>query len=314
MSLENNYTLFNYCVGVLRRQPDNPLAHIAPATPVPGKMFAYKHYPQTNVFRKMDTSRPIGAEARALDVVVEDKSGILESHAVKVRIYDAELELMAGQNEDAQSQLTFGKMSSMLGTWRTSYIADGFEKLRDKVAPTATADWSGVDSRIISNLRDIITDFMNTGGIIPNRILMGKEAFDILSKSPEVLDRLSFAPTKTLTPEFLMEMIGLTALGVSDMKFIISNVPVGINNPGPGVPFVGKDVVGKEMWLSYVDDAGLINGDLSGARTFSRAGADMIDNMRSYRDDTLACTVYEAAADRLFEVTCPYAIKRFNIA
>ena len=314
MSAESPYTLYNYCTGVLRRQPENPLHHIAPATPVPGALFNYKHYPQGIVFREVDTSRPIGSEARLIDIVEKDEAGILEPHALRIRLYAAELKLMAGMSEEAKSQKLFAKTAALLGTWRTSYICDGIRKFREMVPSVATADWNSVDSSPLQDIADQISKFRVQTSVMPNRIVMGWDALNKLSQNADIRDRLQYSSTKTLTPELLLEMLRLDGTNVTDMKFIISNVPVGTTAPGPGVPFSGKDVIGNEMWLAFTDDQGLINGDLSGARTFSIAGEDMIDNMRTYRDDDLNADVYEAEADRLFVVTCPDCITRFGVA
>lgn len=314
MSTESPYTLYNYCTGVLRRKTENPLHHIAPATPVPGALFTYKSYPQSTVFREVDTSRPVGSEARLIDVVENDVAGILEPHALRIRLYAAELKLMAGMSQEAKSQKLFAKTAGLLGTWHTSYICDGFRKFRQLVPSVGTADWNGVDSDPLGTIADKISDFRSNAGVMPNRLLIGWDALNKLASHADIRDRLQYSSTKTLTPELLLEMLRLDGTNVADMKFIISNVPVGTTAPGPGVPFTGKDVVGNEMWLAYTDDAGLINGDLSGARTFSIAGEDMIDNMRTYTDDDLNAEVYEAEADRLFAVTCPYCITRFGVA
>lgn len=309
-----SYPIYNYCVGWFNRQAQSPLDFIAPALAVDGKTGTFKRYPQGYAFRRYDTKRDLYQEARAVDVGVEDVPYLLEEHILRVGVDDSELKPGAGSEQAAADQIALSKTGTLLSNFRTSTICDGFDYFRKAVAAeSGVGAWSGADAEPIKELRELVTKFRETNGVTPNRVLFSDAAWDTLCDNAAVLDLVAFNDAKVLTPALLFKLLGFIDGSADVPKFLKSTVPVGLTNPGAGVPFTGANALGKEVWLTYVDDGEAL-GNMSGLRQLHAGGATPVENVESYHERAKRTTWYEIATHRAFAVTAPSCNIRLTIS
>lgn len=308
-----NYPLYYYAVGWWGSQPENPLTFIAPIVKADGMVGTFKRYPQSSVFRSVDTRRALYGQSSSIDLQAEDVPFVLEDHSLNIPVDDTEI-ARYGNKAEAADQAAQAKMGSLLGTWKTSFIKQGFDKLRKDIVATSGGNWSAASADPIAELRAKVESFVAQNGVYPNRILMGLEAWNILAKNAQVKDIIAFNRTKTLTTELLLESLGLVGGDIGqEVKVLRSIIPVGADLPGVGVPFNGAGLVGSECWLTYADEGQSI-GDISGAKTLTTGGENIVENVESYYVREKKTTYYECSMFRQFVVSAPSAISRFIVS
>ena len=308
------YPIYNYAVGWFKRQPVNPLDFIAPTLAVDGVTGTYKRYPQGYAFRAVDTIRaPFGA-ANTIDVLAEDVPYKLEDHSLRVGVDDSEIKPGAGNKQEAANQLAFAKTGSLLATWRTSAINDGFAHFRSEVAAKdGVGNWSDKDADPITELRELMSEFEVTNGVMPNRFLFSAAAWDTICANPTVLDLVAYNDAKVLTPDLLFKLLRLTDGGQLAPKFLRASVPMATTKPGAGVPFQGTNVLGSEVWLTYVDEGQQI-GDMCGMRQLHAGGESPVETVESYYVRERHTTFYEVGLHRSYAVTAPSCNIRLAIS
>lgn len=310
-----NYPLYNYAVGWFGRRPVNPLTHIAPIVKTDGRIGTYKRYNQGDVFRRVNTARAKYQEANSINISAEDPAYVLRDHSLKIGVDDTELKPGAGSRSEAANQIGQAKMGSLLTTWETSFIADGFEFFRSQVAAEAgKGAWSGAASSPVTELKQLIKDFRTTNGLAPNRILMSYDAWNIMAANAEMLDRVAYNSAKALTVPLLKDILELSGDDMGeDVSIMRAIVPIGTSQPGPGVPFVGANLLGADVWITYAQE-GLAIDDLSGLKTFSDGGDSIVSGVESYYVRANKTTWHEVAMYRDWQVTAPTCVKRLSIS
>lgn len=320
-SSQFNFPVFNYAVGWWRHQPANPLSFIAPVVKVDGQMGTFKRYPQGSVYRAVDTRRARLNPYNSIDLEAEDVPYLLEDHGLRIGVDDSEIKLGAGDKKEATDQIAQSRMGSLLGTWRTSMISAGFDVFRAAVTATTSigsisniGQWSGASNEPVKGLRAVVNQFAANNGVYPNRFLFSKGAWDILGTNASILDLIAYNDAKVLTPELLLKLLDLTGDDVNqDIKVMRAIVPVGKSKPGPGVAFDGEDMMGNDVWITYAEDV-QSTSDISGLKTLSIGGEDMVESVETYYVQQDHATWYEVAMARQFVVSAPSAVYRLTIS
>ena len=312
MSTQNTfaYPLYTYAVGWFNRQTESPLDFLAPALAVEGKIGTYKRYPKGYAFRAVDTRRALQTPAHAISVEAEDVPFQLEDHSLRIGVDDSELKPGAGAKAEAADQLAQSRINSLLATWRTSAIADGFAAFGAAIqAEAGKGNWSSQGDPV-EELREILAKFLETNGVLPNRILLSHKAWNILAENTAILDRVAYNDAKVLTPELLLKLLDYEPGAARIMR---STVPVGTAKPGPGVAFAGANVLGSDMWLTFVDEGEQI-GNMTGLRQFHMGSESPVESVESYYERGSHNTWYEVGLHRAFAVTAPSCNVRITIS
>ncbi len=320
-SSQFNFPVFNYAVGWWRHQPVNPLSFISPIVKVDGQMGTYKRYPQGSVFRSVDTRRARLNPYNSIEIEAEDLPFLLEDHGLRIGVDDNDLKLAAGNLKEATDQIAQSRTGSLLGTWRTSMIAQGFEVYRAAIAATTSigsltniGNWSGASNEPAKALKAVIRQFAANNGVYPNRILIPTTAWDILDANASIKDLIAYNDAKVLTPDLLLKILGLQGDDIGqEIKIMRAIVPVGKSKPGPGVAFDGQDMMGTDVWITYAEEVQSTD-DISGLKTLSIGGEDMVESVKSYYVETDHATWYEVAMARQFVVSAPSAVTRLTIS
>lgn len=313
MSVNNtfSYPLYDYAVGWFNRQQESPIDFIAPPLAVEGLVGAYKRYPQGYAFRAVDTRRARHTPAHAIGADAEDAPYMLEDHSLRIGIDDSDLKPGAGSKAEAAEQLAQSRINSLLATWRTSAIVDGLAAFRKQVGELAgKGSWSDAAADPVNELRAVLQQYRVANGVLPNRILFSHEAWDILAENAAVLDRVAFNDAKALTPDLLLKLLDYDPGAVRIMR---STVPVGQSAPGPGAPFAGRNALGSEVWMTYVDEGEQI-GNMTGLRQFHAGGPSPVESVESYYSREEHTTWYEVGLHRAFVVPAPSCNLRLAIS
>lgn len=326
-NIQFSYPLQNTVVGWFNRQQANPLTFISPITAVDAHVGHYKYFPQGYVFRRLNTGRALHTAANNVDVYATDKPFSLEDHSLRIGVDDQEIMRQHGVNladyadmaerEQVRREhadiISMGKSNTLLGTWRTSFIADGFDYYRSLVAAeTGVGNWGDPAVDSLGQLRTQLMSFANTNGVFPNRWLFGMEGWDTLANNPAVLNAIEHNGAKRLTVKLLLELLDLADLDVEGTQVMRSIIPIGSSNPAPDVEFQGRNLVGSELWMTYADEGNTVF-DISGLKTLTSGGQDMVETVESYYERDVKTTWYEVGMFRDFQVTAPTCVRRINI-
>lgn len=306
------YPVYNYAVGWFNRQPNDIIDHIAPAFAVDGITGSIKRYPQGYAFRSLDTARALYQEASTINLGAEDVPYLLADHSLRIGVDDSELKPGAGSRPEAADQIAQSKMNSLLATWRTSKIKQCLEHFRTGIKKSTGGNWSSPTSDPIEELTGIIKNYRLTNGVAPNRILLSDAAWDILGANAAVLDRVTYNAAKCLTPELLLQLLGLVGNGMEEVKFMRATVPMGSVQPGPSTSFVGTNALESDMWLSYVDDNESI-GNMTGLRMLHMGGETPVETVESYYERSKRTTYYEVGLHRMPFIAAPSCVARYSI-
>lgn len=320
-SSQFNFQIYNYAVGWWNRQPVNPLTFIAPIVRVPGQMGTFKRYSQGGVFRAVETRRARLTPYNAIDIPAEDVPYLLEDRGLRIGVDDRDVQLGAGDKREAANQIAQSRIGSLLGTYRTSMIASGFEQIRAGVTATTSSgdrstigSWSGSSADPMADLREMFRAFAVNNGIYPNRILFGRSAWDTMANNSAMLDLVTYNDAKVLTPELLVKLLDITDdVAGNEVQIMRTIIPAAANRPGPGVAFSASDLIGDEVWITYAQDAQDI-GDPSGLKTLSMAGEDMVETVKDYYVEQDHATWYEVAMAWQTVVTAPTAVIRVTVS
>lgn len=311
-----NFPLYTHAVGWFNRQASNPLDFVAPQLACPAQVSTVKRYPQGYAFAVTDTARPLFGEANTIDVGVEDIPVNLTDHSLRVPIDDSELKTLPNI-AGAADQLTQSRIGTLLSKWRTSAIAEGFDFFRKEIAAeSGKGVWSGAAADPVAEMREMIAAFLETNGVKPNRILFSDRAWDILAANGAVLDLVAYNDAKVLTAPLLLKLLGYcnsTDDGLNLPKVMTATVPVGTAKPGPGVPFKGTNVLGTEVWMTFVDEGNEI-GNMCGMRQLHCGGDSPVESVESYYVREKHTTFHEIELHRAFAVTAPTCNLRIAVS
>lgn len=312
-----NFPIYNFSVGWFNRQGVNPLDFIAPQLAVPAGLGTFKRYPQGYAFSTADTARPLHHAATTIDVGVEDVPVMLEDHSLRVGVDDSEIK-NCGNVPGAVDNIVNAKVGTLLSKWRTSAIQQGFDFFRKSVAAVSGAGaWSGAAADPIKELKEQIRAFREMNGVTPNRILFSDEAWDILANNGVVLDLIAYNDAKSLDANLLLKLLGYkrnTDNDTAELPRIMSaTVPVGVAKPGAGVPFTGRNLLGAEMWMTYVDDNGEY-GNMCGMRQLHGGTDAPVESVESYYVREKHTTFHEIELHRAFAVTAPTCNLRIAVS
>lgn len=312
-----NFPLYNYAVGWFNRVGLSPLEFIAPSLACPAVTGSIKRYPQGYAFRVHDTERPLYEAAKMIAVGAEDVPYLLIDRALRVPIDDSELET-ARLVPGGEDQLVQSRTATLLANWRTSGVKEGFDFFRKEItAKEGVGAWSGAAAEPISELKALIREFQEVNGVKPNRILFSDAAWDVLSENGSVLDLIAYNDAKALDANLLLKLLGFkrnTADATEEMpRIMAATVPVGTVKPGPGVPFHGSNLLGSDVWMTFVDEGNQI-GNMCGMRTLHCGGESPVEKVESYYVREKHTTFHEVAMHRNFAVTAPSCNIRLSIS
>ena len=212
-----NLPLTNYIIGWYGTQTHDPARFLAPGTQAPGLLTTYKRYLRQDAFAASDTRRPMYDSPRTIDIRGEDVPVMLEEHALKIGIDDREL-LGAVDAEVYRTSLRQAKTRALARRMLISHNKEVFDYANSVIPGITSVDgiteankWSDRTKPVVSILTSLINKFAVNNGVYPNRILTTRDVWADIQANTEVQTMMGEMGRKVLTPETLLELIGLQA-------------------------------------------------------------------------------------------------------
>ena len=280
-----NLPLTNYIVGWYGTQTHDPARFLAPGVKAPGLLTTYKRYLRQDAFATSDTRRPMYDSPRTIDIRGEDVPVMLEEHVLKIGIDDREL--LGAVDEEV---------------YRNSLV-DGI---------TEANKWSDRSKPVVSILTSLINKFAVNNGVYPNRILTTRDIWADIQANTEVQSMMGEMGRKVLTPETLLELIGLQGDDIPPVKVMRT---IASYNPGGvgGAEVDNVNVVGNNIYLFYADDNPSLD-DISALKTLNLAGDDMYSTVETYRDEDISTEWLRVRGHHKVVFAAPSAMMRMQIA
>lgn len=271
-----NETLKNFARGFVQSMAPSLANFIAPAVVTGIASGQFKSFNDKNSFQVPATSRPMGAHANRIEFESDDLFYNCKPNALEATIDEHERKL-AG---DDQGMLEQAKTQTCLTVGQLSHEISVFTKIRAAVAAeSGKGVWIGTpgkDTDPIAEIDEQILAIALATGSMPNAIVIGLSAFQVIRNHPLVKARLS----------------GVTAGGatVAQVQMMLLNPAIEIrlgvlayDTAKPGKTKANAFVVGNEVFIFTRSENPTVY-DPSFAKTFT-AGEASIYDVRLYREE-----------------------------
>lgn len=313
-----NLPLTNYIVGWYGTQTHDPARFLAPGVKAPGLLTTYKRYLRQDAFAVADTRRSMYEAPRTIDIQGEDVPVYLEEHSLKIGIDDREL-LGAVDQEAYRTSLRQAKTQSLARRMLISHNKEVFD-YANKIIPGITQvdnineanKWSNTDLPLVDVLTRMADKFALNNGVYPNRILTTRGIWRMIKANKQMQSEMGELNRKTLTPEILLEIIGLQGDDVPPVKVMRS---IASYNPGgaAGAEVDNVSVVGSNFYLFYADD-NPSPSDITALKTLNIAGDDMYSTVETGRDDDISTEWLRIKGHHKVVFSAPSCMMRMQIA
>ena len=177
---------------------------------------------------------------------------------------------------------------------------------------TEANKWSDRSKPVVSILTSLINKFAVNNGVYPNRILTTRDIWADIQANTEVQSMMGEMGRKVLTPETLLELIGLQGDDIPPVKVMRT---IASYNPGGvgGAEVDNVNVVGNNIYLFYADDNPSLD-DISALKTLNLAGDDMYSTVETYRDEDISTEWLRVRGHHKVVFAAPSAMMRMQIA
>lgn len=249
-----NLPLTNYIIGWYGTQTHDPARFLAPGVKAPGLLTTYKRYLRQDAFAASDTRRPMYDSPRTIDIRGEDVPVMLEEHALKIGIDDREL-LGAVDAEVYRTSLRQAKTRALARRMLISHNKEVFDYANSVIPGITSVDgiteankWSDRTKPVVSILTSLINKFAVNNGVYPNRILTTRDVWADIQANTEVQTMMGEMGRKVLTPETLLELIGLQGDDIPPVRVMRT---IASYNPGGtgGAEVDNVNIVGSNIYL-----------------------------------------------------------------
>ena len=313
-----NLPLTNYIVGWYGTQTHDPARFLAPGVKAPGLLTTYKRYLRQDAFATTDTRRGMYESPRTIDIQGEDVPVMLEEHSLKIGIDDREL-LGAIDQEVYRNSLRQAKTQGLARRMLISHNKEVFEYANSVIpgitsvgAITEANKWSNTDLPLVDVLTGMADKFALNNGVYPNRILTTRDIWRMIKANKQVQSEMGELNRKTLTPDILLELIGLQGDDVPPVKVMRS---IASYNPGgvAGAEVDNVSVVGSNFYLFYADD-NPSTSDITALKTLNIAGDDMYSTVEVGRNDDISTEWLRVKGHHKVVFAAPSCMMRMQIA
>ena len=313
-----NLPLTNYIIGWYGTQTHDPARFLAPGVKAPGLLTTYKRYLRQDAFAASDTRRPMYDSPRTIDIRGEDVPVMLEEHALKIGIDDREL-LGAVDAEVYRTSLRQAKTRALARRMLISHNKEVFDYANSVIPGITSVDgiteahkWRDRTKPVVSILTSLINKFAVNNGVYPNRILTTRDVWADIQANTEVQTMMGEMGRKVLTPETLLELIGLQGDDIPPVRVMRT---IASYNPGGtgGAEVDNVNIVGSNIYLFYADDNPSLD-DISALKTLNLAGDDMYSTVETYRDEDISTEWLRVRGHHKVVFAAPSAMMRMQIA
>ncbi|WP_300948988.1 hypothetical protein [Paramuribaculum intestinale] len=255
---------------------------------------------------------------RTIDIRGEDVPVMLEEHALKIGIDDREL-LGAVDAEVYRSSLRQAKTRALARRMLISHNKEVFDYANSVIPGITSVDgiteankWSDRSKPVVSILTSLINKFAVNNGVYPNRILTTRDVWADIQANTEVQTMMGEMGRKVLTPETLLELIGLQGDDIPPVRVMRT---IASYNPGgtEGTEVDNVNIVGSNIYLFYADDNPSLD-DISALKTLNLAGDDMYSTVETYRDEDISTEWLRVRGHHKVVFAAPSAMMRMQIA
>ena len=196
-------------------------------------------------FRRNNTERAAGATSNEVEYGLTTASFTTRDHALKektpweiIRQADVALSPEVDATENIMEQLLIDEEVALATTMALTAT------FSQNTTLSGTSQWSDyTNSDPIDDVKTAITTVQKSIGRKPNVMLMGKEVFDKLADSPDVLEKVKYSQLGVVTEELLARMFNVEKVIVGQSIY---------NTVLEGATDSMSYIWGKNCWLLYV--------------------------------------------------------------
>ena len=265
---------------------------LAPRVVTGSRKVEFAKFDTKQAFLEYDTQRAVGGARRRIKFAGTTASAVLKPEALEIGLDDTEIDTDASRSPQEQA-----KVRTLLATYANSRFKRAWAKATTSGNFTATAvtnagKWSDPNVDPIAKLDEIIVEFSNRSGLVPNRGLMALDNWVTLRNHPEVRARQPGAGNIGVSLEQLKAMLCLP------VDFRVSKTYIGTTGFGSSTDVKAAKIKGYSMLWSASDMP--TTEDPSAFKTFVRS-ASAIDAVMTYRDNTCSSDIFYVEAEESVE-------------
>lgn len=286
--------LTNFGQNYLLQQNDYVALRACPNLPVSKQFDKYNVWNKGDFFRNRASKRADGTKSKGGGARLSR-----EAYEAEVKAFHTTLSDRQRANEDQGLNLELSKtrfVSNVMIIGREIDFADAFFKTgiwgTNLVGTTDFVKWSATTGDPIKLIKDQKRAVKGKTGYTPNRLLLGREAYDTLQENDLILNRIIGGAT-TAQPAQVMQQLLANLLEV-DMIHVMDGIyNDAIEGEADDMKFIAPDSA-----LLYYAPATLTPEEPTAMACFSwtgYTGATPIGyRMKRFRDDTIESDIFEA--------------------
>lgn len=256
---------------------------LAPTVVTGAKKGDFSKFDTKQAFLTYETERSIGGARRRIKFAGTTGSYNCKPHGLEIGLDDKEVE-----NDASRSKQERAKVRTLLANFANSRFKRAWTVATTSGNYTATSvtdagKFSAANVDPIKKLDDVIAEFTNRSGVIPNRGLIALDNWITLRNHPEVIKRQPGAANIGITLAQLQAMLAVP------VEFRISKTYIGTTGFGSSTDVKAAKILGYAMLFNASDVA--TTEDVSAFKTFR--DSDMaIEGIKTYRDETCSSDIY----------------------
>lgn len=198
---------------------------VFPTVPVQKNSDRYFKYLKEDWFRDDAEKRAMGTESAGGDYEIDNTpTYFCEKYAFHKDVYEedrANADSPLDPDADATEFVTEKIMLNRENKWANTYFKAGvWAQDYENTAYSAGNNhvfWDDYDhSDPISDIASQCTAMSETTGKRPNRLTIGRRAYDALCQHPDILDRIKFTQKGVITADLLAELFGVEKILVAN--------------------------------------------------------------------------------------------------
>ena len=274
-----NRMLTNYAVGVANESMDDIAAFIAPTVPTGAQHGQYKTFEDKDAFQVYNTARAVGGPRTRIEFNADDEYFNCKPQGLEIGVDDSERD-----SGTASLGVERAKIRTLVITTNTSHAAKVMGLIKSvKSAAGGVGVWSDATVDPVVEIDAQILAIAQETGQVPNRMLLGLSAWNVIKNHPLVRERLSenSKESVSLTQFSSMLLNPMIEIKVSSMVYDTAKSGKAASNAG---------IVGGEVFI-FLASANPTQYDPSFAKTFM-VSSTPIDSVREYRDDKNSSDIY----------------------
>jgi len=298
-----NQTLTNYAQGFSQDSASALADFIAPRVSTGTASGQYKEFSDKNAFQVYETSRAIGGARKRIEFDASDKYFNCRPHGLEISIDDHEREL-AGEGD--QLGLEEAKVRTLVSAGVNSHEAGVFAKVKAaKAATGGVGVWSDPTKDPIAEMDAQIQAIAVATGVMPNRMVIGLGAWQVLRNHAKVIARQPGAV-----------LIGTTTAQVSAM-LLNPNIEIRVGLLSKDTVKFGKaknavEIVGAEVFI-FIGSDNPTPYDPSFAKTFETKSGG-VDSVKEYRAESNVSDILAVDWSEDVQVVAPVAGRRITLS